>query len=1038
VSGRDEWRWTDEQGVQRLVRTEELRAALASSVLPPSTLVWREGMSEWAPACDMPEFAAAASGARPPRPPAASSGDRHTPTDIINDVLRPPAGGAGAGAERPRMQTLVGMPSGEEEGRATEPHAAPIVVPAAAGASPTESRGVITQLPRFGGEQPDRPSNLEIPRAPRMPSQEPPRPQVRTQMGLGPAAAAARRMGTSDIDALWSGGQSRSDVPRHKDGDPPQRTRTDQTATLVRKPGGAPPKASDAKARVAGTEDAIELDSNLLDEAVEQARPRAPKHPSRPPPPLPPKRQPSIPPRDDAAAARSPSGRPPPKRSGPPPPLPHKRPHSIPPGANLPRPGTAAGGTPLPSAPPRTGPPARVASGAPPRPPWRDSSGDLAARSGAPPPAKRPGSPAATGKPLADANKPALEASTTSTARAPEAAPGSMSAPPALVAKLQSPSSSMTATAPPTMTGEASTGGSTAKMPAVVDPASSSWITQTTVDEPAGKGQDKTAAAKPTATAKPAAKDDAANTAGASARPGADAPKKPQPPTRTPQVTPLGLGPKGGDASPPFAAALDAADTSGKAAKEAPTKDAPKEPTAEAPSKPSKDAPLDKGPPPKDDVRVGKDRRAAESADAVSAAVPVRDRRVNTRDRRRPDSGAQAAVTGMPRDLAIHQQVQVPFSSLLFAAGTLIVMVVSSFLVGRCSMSPNVAQRRAVRSLRVLPFLARAATPSSKPCWVARQPVMWAPNASRSIPFELVPTDRGTLAMGYARAPKEAVGVDVNPATGEVSERFTDLAVAHEIERVSPAQTGDVFAISTANPDAPLHQIVHVPVDKPYVLGVAGDALAIADTPTSPPKPLWPGSGEGAKQLRVQLAGDRGQVVIVKRDAGVFAGWIGPDRNPVGQLTAVKGSGGAGLGKPMSGWNRRELAVVFADRPTPEGHWEIRVGRARAGSIPESTVVVPLPKGGPGGDAFAPDIAGLPDGRWLLMWTEGPAGNRAIRAQTLGVDLTPIGDPIALSPPAGNFGQGVLGVVNDYAAAVFLQKGRASYELWGAILQCGS
>jgi hypothetical protein len=617
-----------------------------------------------------------------------------------------------------------------------------------------------------------------------------------------------------------------------------------------------------------------------------------------------------------------------------------------------------------------------------------------------------------------------------------------MSAPPALVAKLQSPSSSMTATAPPSTTSEASTGGSTAKMPAVVDPASSSWITQTTVDEPAGKDHDKAAAAKPAATAKPASKDEAANT-GASAKPGADAPKKPQPPTRTPQVTPLGLGPTGGDASPPFAAALDVAEASGKA-KEAATKDAGG-PTAEGPSKPSKDAALDTGAPSKDDARVGKDRRAAESADAVgAAAIPVRDRRVNTRDRRRPDSGARPALAGMPRDLAIHQQVQVPFS--LFAAGTLIVMVVSSFLVGRCSMSPNVAQRRALRSLRVLPFLARAATPSTKPCWVARQPVMWAPNASRTIPFELVPTDRGTLAMGYARAPKEAVGVDVNPATGEVTERFTDLAVAHEIERVSPAQTGDVFQVSAANPDAPLRQMVHVPVDKPYVLGVAGDALAIADTPTGTPKPLWPSSGQGINHLRLQLAGDRGQVVIIRREAdeaarreaGVFAGWIGPDRNPVGQLTAVKGSGGAGLGKPMSGWNRRELAVVFADRPTPEGHWEIRVGRAPAGSIPESTVVVPLPKGGPGGDAFAPDIAGLPDGRWLLMWTEGPAGNRAIRAQTLGVDLTPIGDPIALSPPAGNFGQGVLGVVNDYAAAVFLQKGRASYELWGAILQCGS
>jgi hypothetical protein len=115
----------------------------------------------------------------------------------------------------------------------------------------------------------------------------------------------------------------------------------------------------------------------------------------------------------------------------------------------------------------------------------------------------------------------------------------------------------------------------------------------------------------------------------------------------------------------------------------------------------------------------------------------------------------------------------------------------------------------------------------------------------------------------------------------------------------------------------------------------------------------------------------------------------------------------------------------------------MRVGLAPAGSVPSSTEVVPLPKGGPGGDAFTPDIAGLPDGRWVLVWTEGSSGNRAIRAQTLAPDLTPLGDPIALSPPAGNFGQGVLGVTEGYVTVVFLQQGRANYELWGAMLQCG-
>ena len=66
---RDEWRWTDDRGVQRLVGTDELRAALASSLLPATTLVWRDGMKEWAPAAVMPELVDAV--AQAPRAPPA-------------------------------------------------------------------------------------------------------------------------------------------------------------------------------------------------------------------------------------------------------------------------------------------------------------------------------------------------------------------------------------------------------------------------------------------------------------------------------------------------------------------------------------------------------------------------------------------------------------------------------------------------------------------------------------------------------------------------------------------------------------------------------------------------------------------------------------------------------------------------------------------------------------------------------------------------------------------------------------------------------
>ena len=52
----DQWRWTDDEGVQRLLGADELRSALTDGRLKPATLVWRRGMPSWIPAKDVPEL----------------------------------------------------------------------------------------------------------------------------------------------------------------------------------------------------------------------------------------------------------------------------------------------------------------------------------------------------------------------------------------------------------------------------------------------------------------------------------------------------------------------------------------------------------------------------------------------------------------------------------------------------------------------------------------------------------------------------------------------------------------------------------------------------------------------------------------------------------------------------------------------------------------------------------------------------------------------------------------------------------------------
>jgi len=57
VSNQTEWRWADPTGQQRLVREDELRAAIASGVIPANAPVWTRGWSGWKPARWLAGFA---------------------------------------------------------------------------------------------------------------------------------------------------------------------------------------------------------------------------------------------------------------------------------------------------------------------------------------------------------------------------------------------------------------------------------------------------------------------------------------------------------------------------------------------------------------------------------------------------------------------------------------------------------------------------------------------------------------------------------------------------------------------------------------------------------------------------------------------------------------------------------------------------------------------------------------------------------------------------------------------------------------------
>jgi len=224
------------------------------------------------------------------------------------------------------------------------------------------------------------------------------------------------------------------------------------------------------------------------------------------------------------------------------------------------------------------------------------------------------------------------------------------------------------------------------------------------------------------------------------------------------------------------------------------------------------------------------------------------------------------------------------------------------------------------------------------------------------------------------------------------------------------------------------------------VVGWADGAIAVASKPSEQPVALWSVEGEGTPDaIRAIDAGDLGFAIVFRRRGEIFGGMIGKDKAARGGLAKIVGAGGpAGspVGSPTIAVTGASVAVVFADRASANDPWGLRIGSAPLGSIPNATSAFAVPAGGPGGATIAPALAGLADGRWLLVWTEGSGGDHDVRAQTLDAGLKPLGAAFSVSREGHNAGQGAVGLRGGAGLVGYLRLTDEGYELWGAVVDC--
>ncbi len=379
------------------------------------------------------------------------------------------------------------------------------------------------------------------------------------------------------------------------------------------------------------------------------------------------------------------------------------------------------------------------------------------------------------------------------------------------------------------------------------------------------------------------------------------------------------------------------------------------------------------------------------------------------------------------------------------AAGGVVTLFFIAFLVGRCSapaQSNIVASVEARTGWAAVPLFARSRTSGQlkpRPCLMQRAPSRWARAASVRIPIEMGAAPDRKLAVGYARSKQQARGMVVDPLTGVAEVTFEPEDEYEErLSRVVPVIVDDE---PVYQPTLIIHgdvkNAVYAPAEPPFVLGFGGDNFVRLPDPGGDPATLWAlePPGKRGDALRTFAISGKGVAVTYRYGGRIFHALLKDDGSVVQDVAAIAGSGGK-VGKPNIGSNRRDVSVVFADRPPKAKAAEIRWAHGALGEALTESKVVQLPPGGPGGEAIAPAIAGLSGGRWLLMWTEGRTGARTLRAQTFDRKYQPVGEALRVSPATGSFGQGTIGVVGESAVVVFLLATRRTYEVWGTVLTC--
>jgi len=328
---------------------------------------------------------------------------------------------------------------------------------------------------------------------------------------------------------------------------------------------------------------------------------------------------------------------------------------------------------------------------------------------------------------------------------------------------------------------------------------------------------------------------------------------------------------------------------------------------------------------------------------------------------------------------------------------------------GKATTAAPVADEPATALVPAPPSL-----PSTAPCALVGAAHVVAPKAQVRTGVETVAT-QNRLALGFATGEKDGLAVALDPAS--LAAISTSKQHSHEpIRRLLPLVLAGRSVVAVADADRKWERIAGartVPGEGTLVLGSVDGKLVWGARPTDTPHPLWPLEGEGAVEaLRAVPLDDGGLVVAFRQGTAIYLGTLGADKVPIGGLSKIAGLGPQ-IGSPALGAVGTTAMAVWADRAGTGDPWMLRFVRWHPGQAPGDAQAFAIPPGGMGEQAMSPGVTGVAGARFLLAWTEGPVSSHQVRAQTLSVSGDALGLPMTISGEGVNAGQGQVAVLPD-------------------------